>query len=876
MTAADDMLANLNIMVAKPTVIKAKPSKKKKNNKYERRRQRAQTANNTNTNTNTNTNEGKHTRKPSDEVSPKQEEDAEATEQQEPEITEETTEPAAPAKEQMKPDGYEDEDEDVEEAIGDDREKSDEEPSPLEKENETSESPTKGEEASNESPSIPESIPEKDSRRRHQAPQTEDEKLKEEERAKYLAEFHARPMELDRRSGAKSSFMASLDSQHLFNIASDWKSLQLHPRLINTLTTQFGMPQPTLIQTKAISVFQDHRNILLHSETGSGKTMAYALPILQALATKHEGKDGKDRKQLGTRCLILCPTRELASQTLDTLEKLCRHSFGWLVPGCLSGGDTRKSEKARIRKGLGIVVATPGRLLDHLNKTESLLMSLKGKLEWLVLDEADRLLDMGLGDQVKQIVQQIRANDASGDSWWRSVLVSATVTASVQALAKERMLCGNKPWVWVKGGSPEEKGALSSTKPGTKDAGAETDEYNNPSYTDSTPRQLAQQHLTVSAKMRLSTLLAFLVQRVQKEERTVVFMGTCASVDYHHKLLAAMEPIFDSDDDNDRASGIFGSKGSIFKLHGSVPHSERHQVLKKFAASKNAVLLATDVAARGLNLHGVDWAVQYDPPCEVSDYVHRVGRVARAGKAGHSLLMLLPSERSFLDVLETRGISNMAAVSLSTTLNQAATSCKEVANAGKKHVGAKENSELKGSRLGEAFSAELQRRLEDCVAQEDDRAKAKWKETPKRQRSAIMKEEGELMGLARDAFISFIRAYPTKEKCVRHIFSARALHLGHVARSFALKEPPKALAHKHRQKGEKGGPPTEFEEKPSKFTFKRDEEEGDEPAAKKQRKKKSTAPVGESAKESARLKRAKSLLLENAAKIAQNNGLDAM
>jgi ATP-dependent RNA helicase DDX31/DBP7 len=651
--------------------------------------------------------------------------------------------------------------------------------------------------------------------------------------------------------------------------------------LINTLTTQFAMPQPTLIQTKAISVFQDHRNILLHSETGSGKTMAYALPILQALATKHEGKDGKDRKELGTRCLILCPTRELASQTLDTLEKLCRHSFGWLVPGCLSGGDTRKSEKARIRKGLGIVVATPGRLLDHLNKTESLLMSLKGKLEWLVLDEADRLLDMGLGDQVKQIVQQIRANDASNDSWWRSVLVSATVTASVKALAKERMLCGNKPWVWVKGGSsPEEKGASSNTKPGKdsiKDAAAQNDDGNNPSYTDSTPRQLAQQHLTVSAKMRLSTLLAFLVQRVQKEERTVVFMGTCASVDYHYKLLAAMEPIFDSDSDDDGASGIFGTKGSIFKLHGSVPHSERTQVLKKFATSKNAVLFATDVAARGLNLHGVDWAVQYDPPCEISDYVHRVGRVARAGKAGHSLLMLLPSERSFLDILETRGIANMAALSLSTTLNQAATSCKELANAGKKHVGAKENSQLTGSRLGEAFSAELQSRLEDCVATEDERAKAKWKETPKRKRSAIMKEEGELMELARDAYISFIRAYSTKEKCVRHIFSARALHLGHVARSFALKEPPKALAHKHRQKGDKGGPPTEFEEKPSKFNFQRDEETGDGPAAKKQKqhKKKSTTPVTESAKESARLKKAKSLLLDNAAKI-QNNGLDAM
>jgi ATP-dependent RNA helicase DDX31/DBP7 len=705
------------------------------------------------------------------------------------------------------------------------------------------------------------------------------------EHAKYLAEFHARPLELDRRSGASGKAAASFESKHLFE-SSDWTSLNLHNRLIQALVGTFALSQPTRIQTKAILAFSDGKesNLLLHSETGSGKTLAYALPIVQALAMANTSK--KDRKQLGTRCVILCPTRELASQTLSVLERLCQHSFGWLVPGCLTGGDTRKSEKARIRKGLGIVVATPGRMLDHLNKTESLLMSLKGNLEWLVLDEADRLLDMGLGDQVRQIVQRIKANEANNSSGsnWRSVLVSATVTPSVQALAKERILCGDKPWVWIKGGDEKKDVSVSASPSSTTTGKKEVDTKDNLSFAESTPRQLAQLHLTVSAKLRLTTLIAFLVQRVHKQERTVVFMDTCASVDYYYKLLTVMDSILSADKDNDAddadgAAGIFGRQSTIYKLHGSVPNAERQQVLSKFGkntSARGAVLLATDVAARGLNLKDVDWIVQYDPPCEVADYVHRVGRAARAGKAGHSLIMLLPSERSFLDILEQKGISSMTALSLASTLNQAASLCTDVATAGAKHAGGGRNQDAtstKGSRQGEAFCAELQRRLEDSVEQEDIRVKTVFKETPKRKRTDTMKREGDLMELARNAYMSHIRAYPTKEKCVRHIFSARALHLGHVARSFALKEPPKSLASKFRQVQEKEQPQQQ-QQRPASLQFQEDEDEGESrvgggPSAKKKRKNESTSR-GNNSKGGSKPKDAKAWLLANAAKLESN------
>ena len=252
----------------------------------------------------------------------------------------------------------------------------------------------------------------------------------------------------------------SKESSHLFDDQSEW-SQSLHPRIIQALSSKhFQLEKPTLIQSRALQAFSadtnSNNNILLQSETGSGKTLAYLLPILQQLGVNLDGSLNKiDRSAGGTRCVILCPTRELALQTMHVLERLCANTFGWIIPGCLFGEEKRKSEKARIRKGISILVATPGRLLDHLTRTDALLISLKGKLKWLVLDEADRLMDMGLGEQVKQIVQRIQANQSGAGVTWRSVLVSATVPPSVETMAKETLIGGDNEWVWVKATNTE-------------------------------------------------------------------------------------------------------------------------------------------------------------------------------------------------------------------------------------------------------------------------------------------------------------------------------------------------------------------------------------------------------------------------------------
>lgn len=686
----------------------------------------------------------------------------------------------------------------------------------------------------------------------------------DEERAKYLAEFHARPLELDRRAGALKQVTSSRDSQHLFAEIRTWADCALPDRLVHALQSpHFDVQQPTVIQTKAVPAFtqdEGRHNILLHSETGSGKTLAYLLPIVRSLTISESGEPRKmERSRFGTRCLILCPTKELASQTFDVVERLCSNSFNWIVPGSLLGEENRKSEKARIRKGLGIIVATPGRLLDHMQKTESLLMALKGNLEWLVLDEADRLLDMGLGGQVKQIVQRIRSNqpgsgpNASGITW-RSVLVSATVTASIESLAKETLVGKHSSWVWVRG---VDKTAQDS---------------NETELASSTPRQLAQNHMTVSAKFRLAALIALLAKRVAKKERALIFLDTCASVDYHHALLSAMDSIMDSTNDA-LEKGIFGSHCRIFKLHGSVSHTERQLTIRQFlkppkeeSDGKAAILLATDVAARGLNLHNCDWTIQYDPPSEVSDYVHRAGRVARAGRAGHSLLFLLPSERPYLDALKQRGVKNLPAVSLSSTLAAAAKVCSSLTDKGVSHSGGGlGQSRSTGSRAGEAFCSELQRRFEECVKLDDEEARRANKAKKKEDRKAGIRTApvtGALLEQARAAFLSHIRAYPTREKAVKHIFSARALHLGHVARSFALSEPPKKLSNKTRNQASKNGE-SDGKKRSAALTF--DVEDGME--GKRTRPKRVKGPHPDDTKKN------RSIMNANAAKL---HGLDSL
>lgn len=270
----------------------------------------------------------------------------------------------------------------------------------------------------------------------------------------------------------------------------------------------------------------------------------------------------------------------------------------------------------------------------------------------------------------------------------------ANVVEAVDESGKVKLLSGDREAAKHKGGAAQQRlpeGGRNDVHSadnhgGSAGAGA------GPTEEFSTPRQLVQYYMTVTQKLRLPALCAFL--RARAREKVVVFMSTCDAVDFHHDLFrrarwpgdapppsagdgggdaggGAPFPGFEAAAGKDGAgkskakkdggvviadSEFFGGGCLVRRLHGNVPQTERQSTYKAFGAARSGVLICTDVAARGLDLPTVDWIVQYDPPAETADYVHRVGRTARKGERGHSLLFLLPREAAYLGVLETRGL----------------------------------------------------------------------------------------------------------------------------------------------------------------------------------------------------------------------------
>ncbi|CAM9363397.1 unnamed protein product, partial [Ectocarpus fasciculatus] len=574
-------------------------------------------------------------------------------------------------------------------------------------------------------------------------------------------------------------------SDYIFSNSS-FSSLSLDSRITDLLMKSrseggFGLSTATRCQQMSLPILLQRQNALIRSETGSGKTLAYLLPIFHDLVTATP----KITRADGTKAVIIAPTRELCAQISGVYESLSKASV-WLVGGCISGGEKKKSEKARLRKGVSLLVSTPGRLLDHLKTTES--FDLKG-LRWIVFDEADRLLDMGFEQTILEILSIVRgedlqmlrenANAGSDVSQLSHIMASATLTGAVRRLAGPIM--GDKEFVIVDADSKDD----DKRKAKPENAPSEVVDFTNddedkPEVEDITPgamsgfdsmerveapRQLNQYFMHVTCKWRLAALLSFLKQH--SHQKVMVFFSTCDSVDYHSLLLkdaewpehldeslTAEESNFNHANDtmdppSAQFTGVFGNKCKLYRLHGSVPQKTRQEAFKSFCDAKAGIMLCTDVAARGLDLPHVDWILQYDPPCETTDYVHRIGRTARKGLGGSALIFLLPSEAGYIPLLSSHGL-NPTALSLQGLFIDTVS-----------HVtGA---SKFKNS--DEMCAVILQRRMERTVL-----------------------KNKHLTSAGRQAYRSFIRAYATHSSDSKGIFQVQLLHLGHLAKSFALSE----------------------------------------------------------------------------------------
>lgn len=353
--------------------------------------------------------------------------------------------------------------------------------------------------------------------------------------------------------------------------------LGLRPELLNAIITM-DYTEPTLIQTMAIPVILAGRDILARAQTGTGKTDAFALPMVEILSRKN-------RNGPHPRALVLTPTRELALQVGESIKAYARTvSMRCTV---VYGGVRINPQIDRLRRGIDILVATPGRLLDlagqrHLNLS---------RIEFLVFDEADRMLDLGFSAEISEILDLIPAER-------RTMLFSATYTRQIRDLAG-RML-------------------------------------QDPEHIEVTPGNTAAE-LVVQKVYRVdrSNKRAILIHLITRGNwsRILVFTRT------KHRA-------------NKLTAGLASKGIRCAAMHGDKSQSFRTRTLKEFKTGEIPVLVATDVAARGLDINNLSYVVNYDMPATPEDYVHRIGRTGRAGVGGVAVSLVSHDEKHHLQAIE--------------------------------------------------------------------------------------------------------------------------------------------------------------------------------------------------------------------------------
>lgn len=546
--------------------------------------------------------------------------------------------------------------------------------------------------------------------------------------------------------------------------ANTFPGLGVGSLLTTVLQERLSMDRPTKIQRGVIPrlVSTQDKDLFVQAQTGSGKTLAFCLPILERISNAmNDGGAQKIDRNSGLFALIMTPTRELAQQIYGVLENLCR-GCNWIVPGIVTGGEKKKSEKARIRKGINILVATPGRLADHMDNTEALDLS---EVRWVVMDEGDRLMELGFEETITKILNSLERRSKIAQSKKEfsglpqrrvNVLCSATMKGDVKKLGEMSLTDAD----WISADSLMDHDVEIGN---AKDYEA--------------PAQLIQESIVVPAKLRLATLASCLRNIANKnpEAKVMVFFSCSDSVDFHFSVftrggLASGE---EEEETNDEGKVLnsktvlpgpwIGKNAIIHKLHGSLNQQSRTATLNAFSnkgkeAGKGqpSILFCTDVASRGLDLPAITNVIEYDAPFATDDHVHRVGRTARAGQEGSSVLFLLPGkEEGYLELIEGYHPHGIKAVSYVDVMKRAF---------GK-----------------EAFETEA----------------TTWHLNVER----WLLEEPAALARAKRGFTSHIRAYATHLSSERDVFNLRDLHLGHIAKSFGLRETPgKMTEHKNKKK----------------------------------------------------------------------------
>ena len=354
-----------------------------------------------------------------------------------------------------------------------------------------------------------------------------------------------------------------------------FEALGLHEN-VNAAIRDAGYTTPTPIQREAIPLARRGRDLIGLAQTGTGKTAAFTLPIIDRLI------DGPRR----TRALILTPTRELCVQVEESFRKYAKHAP--IAVAAVYGGVPLDPQEKKLRGGVDVVVATPGRLIDHLERQNVVF----DDLEVLVLDEADRMLDMGFAPQINRIVSEL-------PKYRQTLLFSATMPPEVEALARKYL---RKPIV---------------VQVGVRSAAAST--VTHAVYP--VPRE------------KKNALLVELLTGDKEHETVLIFTRTKHGAD---RVVRDLEK-----------AGVRATA-----MHADKTQAQRMRALQEFKEGKINVLVATDIAQRGLDISNITHVINYDVPQQAEDYVHRIGRTGRAAKEGDAYTFMAPDEIAMVRTIE--------------------------------------------------------------------------------------------------------------------------------------------------------------------------------------------------------------------------------
>ena len=354
-----------------------------------------------------------------------------------------------------------------------------------------------------------------------------------------------------------------------------FSAIELHPTLLKGVN-DLGFSTPTPIQSDAIPPALQGRDLLACAATGSGKTAAFLLPILHRLVDLPRGT---------TRALVLAPTRELALQLLEDLRELARHTR--IQAAAVHGGVGMGPQVKAFRRGVDVIIATPGRLLDHFQQGHSPLSG----LQYLVLDEADRMLDMGFLPDIRRVLRHVPKPK-------QTLFFSATMPPPIEVLTREIL---------------RNPVRISLQRKAAPAAG------------------ISQALYPVPRTLKGELLVEFL--KGGSIYDALVFTRTKHRADRLCKLLIR--------------NGIAAER-----IHGNRSQAQRTKALAGFKAGKYQVLVATDIAARGIDVDALGHVVNFDVPSVPEDYIHRVGRTGRAELTGHAITLVAPEEESDIGQIE--------------------------------------------------------------------------------------------------------------------------------------------------------------------------------------------------------------------------------